>query len=226
MSARPVRFAAACWFFAAAPAAAGAAVDCPDLGRVDRTWVEHSAGPAPKDVLAAHLATPLMRASPMLLPVQQVHYWLGISVRNPYGKGPVPDLSCFLLGSAAYYYNGVEGVPELDMVRELSEGREPQLVKRLIELRWFDAKENRKHRWFNVALARQLGWFTYDDGTVDESLRPIPLPLPPNSLDMMRTGGGAPRAPAAKTKPVSDTPARALDAARRSAGWLLQREAK
>lgn len=215
--------AAYCLLPAATVAAGGAAADCPDLDRVDRTWVEHSGKPVPVELLGTHLATPLMSAAPLLLPVNETYYWLGISVRNPYATTKVPNLSCYLLGSVAYYYNGVEQDPELDIVREINEGREPQLlVNRLIEFRWFDPKENKKHRWFNVALARRLDWLTSGDGTMDENLRPIPLPRAPNSLDIAQAADGRRYLPVFSPNPKRAAPARALQSARDSTRWLLK----
>ncbi|MEK7234586.1 MAG: hypothetical protein AAB268_12280 [Elusimicrobiota bacterium] len=222
---RLARFAVAAYCFlpVASVSAGGAAAECPDLDLVDRTWVEHAGTPAPNDVLETHMATPRTSASPMLVPVTQAYYWLGISVRNPYGVNPVPALSCYLLGSVAYYNNGIEGNPELDMVKEISEGREPQLRDRLVELRWFDPKENKKHRWFNVALARSLGWFTYANGTQDENLRPIPLPPVPNSLDIAQAAG-ARQQPDSNPKPERNAPTGVIESARNWGDALLDKK--
>ncbi len=97
---------------------------------------------------------------------------------NYYGK----NNNCYVIGTVAYYVelNNKDGwPPKLDILNE-PEKEEHCLQKGhlgLIELRWYDPVEKRRHRWFNRRLALYLQW-------VDMyNYSPISLPRVINSLD-------------------------------------------
>lgn len=141
-------------------------------------WVEH-AGPFPRAALDEHLRGEPDGAAPLLLPVNAVSWWLGASRR---GRGACAEDDCFVRGSAALYVVGPEDAPALDFVKTVETDGEEILGARLIELRWFDEKTGRKHRWFNEAMAKQLGWTTDGRGAPADAARPIPLPDAVNEL--------------------------------------------
>ncbi|MEK7857681.1 MAG: trypsin-like peptidase domain-containing protein [Elusimicrobiota bacterium] len=149
---------------------------CPAQETLSRPWVEH-AGPVPQAALDAHLGAKLDGAAPVLLPVNTVSWWIGASRR---GRGDAPD--CFVLGSAGLYVNGPEDAPAVDFVKVVGSGAEAGLRSSLIELRWYDEKDGRKHRWFDTALARRLGWDVDGRGAPTDMPRPIPLPAASNAL--------------------------------------------
>lgn len=154
---------------------------CPSVEPLSQPWIEH-AGPLPDAVLDSHLRSKNDGAGPMLLPVNTVSWWIGAS-RS--GRGDAEGLGapgCFVLGSAAFYANGLEDSPAVDFVKVVGSGAERSLRGSLIELRWYDAKDGRKHRWFNAALARRLGWDVDGRGAPTDTPRPIPLPDAINEL--------------------------------------------
>lgn len=128
-------------------------------------WVEQS-GPRPQAALDAHLNSGLVSAAPLLLPVNGVSWWLGVSRRD----------------GAAFYVIGPEDAPGFDFVKTVEAGDEPRLGVRLIELRWRDPKDGRRRRWYDESLARRLGWTTDGRGRPSETPRPIPLPDADNEL--------------------------------------------
>ena len=52
----------------------------------------------------------------------------------------------------------------------------------LVELRWYDAKDGSRHRWYNTDLAKSIGWALNGRGLPSENVRPIPLPSSINEL--------------------------------------------
>ncbi len=147
---------------------------CPATDRMSRGWVEHI-GPPPAEILSARPSLPLAASAPMLLPIQGPYYWVGISHRTDKLAGPAPDPGCFVTGSAAIYFVGPEGEPQIDFMKAVREN-EGNLFPRLVEVRWFDSKDGLRHRWFNAPLARRLGWLTGPGGENRENDRPIPVP--------------------------------------------------
>lgn len=95
----------------------------------------------------------------MLLSVYSVLYWVGIVYRDE-----SPEPACHATGSVAFYYVGLEGSPELDFVKTIQAGGEASLKARLLELRWYDAKDGLRHSWANAELADTIGWFTDERG--------------------------------------------------------------
>jgi S1-C subfamily serine protease len=159
----------------APPSAARALTSaCPADDGLTRPWIEHR-GPAPAERTAAHLASGLDAAEPLLVPIAGTSWWVGASRRGRGAEGGINDPSCFARGTAALYANGPEDAPAADFVSVVSGGGEASLGGRLVELRWFDPKDGRKHRWFDAARARALGW-----PSADES--PLPLPEAVNEL--------------------------------------------
>lgn len=70
----------------------------------------------------------------------------------------------------------------MDFVKVVGSGAEASLASSLIELRWYDARDGRKHRWFDVALAKRLHWAADGRGAPTETPRPIPYPDAINEL--------------------------------------------
>ena len=154
---------------------------CPAAGTLSRPWVEH-AGPAPQAAIDAHLRAELDGSFPGLLTVNAASWWIGASRR---GRGNTEELDipgCFVRGSAALYVNGPEDAPATDFVKVVDSGSEATLRAALIELRWYDAKDGRKHRWFDMVLAKRLGWDVDGRGAPTDSPRPISLPSSINEL--------------------------------------------
>lgn len=156
---------------AAGAAAPAVAPPCPSLDDLRPGWVEHAT--LPQSELERHLARPSTEAVPMLLPVAGLHHWIGVSVRNPEHGRASREPACFVVGSAAFYENGLEQEPRVDIVEAIRSG-EPRLREHLVELRWFDPSDGLRHRWFDAEAARRLGW--------PATGSPLPLPFVLNSL--------------------------------------------
>ncbi|MBI5245862.1 MAG: trypsin-like peptidase domain-containing protein [Elusimicrobia bacterium] len=154
---------------------------CPAPETLSQPWIEHT-GPAPRSVLDAHLNSALDGSFPGLLNVNAVSWWIGASRRGRGNSEEIDLPGCFVRGSAALYVNGPEDAPTSDFVKVVSSGSEASLRAALIELRWYDAKDGRKHRWFDVALAKRLGWDVDGRGAPTDSPRPISLPDSINEL--------------------------------------------
>jgi hypothetical protein len=154
---------------------------CPTYESLSQPWVEHN-GSLPEEILAAHLSAGLDHVGAFLLPIDLVSWWVGSARR---GRGDVSSLSgCFARGSAAFYFNGLENEPAVDIVKVVAgDKNEKSLRDRLIELRWYDAKDGRKHRWYNLALAKRVGWTVDGRGKPSAIARPIPLPQAINELN-------------------------------------------
>lgn len=157
-----------------------ASAACPDEASQSAPWIEH-AGPFPTEALQRHLHADLDGTAALLLPVNTVSWWIGVSRR---GRGNDDAAACRVLGSAAFYANGPENAPAENIDNVILAGGEARLWPVLVELRWLDPKDGRKHRWFNEALAKKLGWSTDGRGMPTETPRPIPLPEAPNELSL------------------------------------------
>lgn len=155
---------------------------CPPISGIAREWVEHAGERPPWNIMESHYGFSHATVAPLLLPVHAVSYWVGASHRVPGGASPGEEPGCLVLGSAAFYYNGPEDAPVADFVGVVKAGEERGLSERLVELRWFDPATGIRHRWFNVRLARRLGWLSDGRGVEDESHRPIPLASAINAL--------------------------------------------
>lgn len=155
---------------------------CPQVSRISRVWAEFDGSKPPAEILKKHFELSPASAAPLLLPVYAVSYWVGLSHRAPGGASPGEEPGCQVLGSAAFYYNGPEDAPLEDFVSVVRAGQESVLLERLVEFRWFDTATGKRRRWFNVKLARRLGWLTDGRGVEDEKHRPIPLPTAINVL--------------------------------------------
>lgn len=149
-----------------------AAVSCTP----DPRWVSSSSLPVPEVRLAEHLARPLRRATPSMLTVYSVTSWIGIVYRDASSEP-----ACHATGSVAFYYVGPEVMPELDFVRTIEAGREASLKSRLLDLRWYDAKDGLRHAWAGFELADRLGWFTDERGERGGPW-PISFAAPVNAL--------------------------------------------
>lgn len=160
-----------------------ASAACPDEGSLSAPWIEH-AGSFPTEAFQEHLRAGLDGAAALLLPVNTVSWWLGVSRR---GRGNDGAAACLVLGSAAFYANGPENAPVEDVGKIIRTGGEARLWPVLMELRWFDPKDGRKHRWFNETLSKTLGWSTDGRGRPTETPRPVPLPDASNELFLKKT---------------------------------------
>lgn len=125
----------------------------------DPQWVSSSSLAVPAARLAGHLNRPLRRATPTLLMVYGVYYWVGAVYRDESSEP-----SCHATGSVAFYYFGLEDKPELDFVKTVESGGEASLKGRLLELRWYDDKDGLRHSWADAELADRIGWFTDERG--------------------------------------------------------------
>ncbi len=172
--------------------------DCPSLDvlRKNREWIEHTGGwnKFLNSVLATHFSLPIAPKKPSvsltLLPVN-VDRGMGITQwreivwvvhrtnqTNFIGK----NNNCYVMGTVAYYAevkNKNGWPPEVKLISEPE--TEEKCLQRgdtgLIELRWYDPVEKKRHRWFNRRLASFLQW------TDKHEYSPIPLPRVINSLD-------------------------------------------
>ncbi|MBI3551720.1 MAG: hypothetical protein HY077_04320 [Elusimicrobia bacterium] len=153
----------------------GSVFACPDTGRLTSGWIEER-GMRPQGLWERHLSRAAGPAAPLLVDTPAGSFWLGLSYR---GGGE----SCFLDGSVAYYVVGREEDPELNFVRSVAAGDEPSLSARLVELRWYDPTDGRRHRWLNAALAEKLGWLGDGrGGRAPEGFWPNPAYSPVNAL--------------------------------------------
>lgn len=125
----------------------------------DAQWVASSSLAVPPARLAEHLARPLRRAAPSMLTVYSITYWIGAVYRDDSAEP-----ACHATGSVAFYYVGLENEPELDFVKTIEAGGEASLKARLLDLRWYDAKDGLRHTWTGFDLADSLGWFTDERG--------------------------------------------------------------
>lgn len=154
---------------------------CPTTESLSKPWVEH-AGAAPRALLNAHLVAALDGAFPGLLPVNTVSWWIGASRRGRGDSESAPSPGCLVRGSVALYILGHEKTADVDFVEIVNSGAEAGLNTSLVEFRWYDEKDGRKHRWFNIALATKLGWTTDGRGAPSDTRRPISLPDAANEL--------------------------------------------
>ena len=158
--------------------AAGA---CPPLGALDGSWTEEAPQPFPAQVMNVHLSQPRAYAAPMLVAAPFENFWVGVVHRSNRIEEMKKDPGCMVVGSVAYYVIGQEGNPEIDFMGVLEGGSEGSLNQRLIEVRWFDVRTLRRHRWYNERLANTLGWTSQGNGETIEG-SPLPLGQAPNSL--------------------------------------------
>lgn len=154
---------------------------CPAEESLSRPWIEH-AGPLPRAEFERHLRSMIDGAGIMLLPVNTASWWIGSTRHGRGDSDAIASPGCFVLGSAAFYANGPEDSPAVDFVKVVGSGGEADLRPALIELRWYDPRDGRKHRWFDAALARRLGWDLDGRGAPAGDLRTIPLPNAINEL--------------------------------------------
>lgn len=141
--------------------------DCPRFDDIQSAWIEEASLPPGLGLPAAHWKEASIKASPMLIAVRGEHFWFGVSHRSDALARRPDEPGCWVTGAAAFYILGPENDPQVDFVRVVQDGREELLGARLIELRWFSRGDGKRRRWYNAALARELGW--------DPSDRPLPL---------------------------------------------------
>lgn len=157
---------------AAAPAAA--VPGCPGIDDIKAEWVEHTDPAGIPVLLKEHLRSTLVRSSPILLLIHRVPYYLGVSRRGDLLAQADLEPGCQVTGTVAYYVIGEEGNPEINFDLLMSDpGLEGTLGGRLAEFRWFDLKDGRRHRWYNLKLAASRGWLADEFGRPTPDYRPI-----------------------------------------------------
>tara|TARA_Y100000310_G_scaffold343740_1_gene452789 strand:- start:69 stop:644 length:576 start_codon:yes stop_codon:yes gene_type:complete len=171
---------------------------CPSFESLleNKKWVEHTTSVTReiKEVLTNHFIMPISpekgSVSMLWTPVKVkrgkgIQEWREIvwAVHRTYQTNFNKEKkTCFVSGSVAYYVevkNKNGWPPTIDFLNTSDE--EKQLFEDgifgLIELRWYNSKTKKKHRWFSVALAKYLGWVQ------EYQVSPILLPRVINSLD-------------------------------------------
>ena len=157
--------------------------DCPDHDtlEVNRKWVEHKLSEKVSSVYKAHLDDiPIERAFMQLISTQSIDtgipssYWIGMVTRsNQLTRDPkngnisYPNSSCSVVGTVAVYIFPGD-FPHFDLVKEIErelingERRERALLEdpsklgyNLLEVRWYDPSDQKRHRWFNSNLANR-----------------------------------------------------------------------
>ncbi len=172
--------------------------NCPSAERLikNKEWVEHT-GPWNKNLeklLAVHFNLPITPVKPAisltLLPVN-VDRGMGISQcreivwavhRTNQTNFSGENNNCHVLGTVAYYVEvrNQDGWPPKADFANKSTFEKQWLQKRvtgLIEFRWYDPVEQRRHRWFNRRLAYFMKWVKAN------KVSPIFLPRVINSLE-------------------------------------------
>lgn len=147
---------------------------CPGIDDIKAEWVEHT---DPVDIparLRDHLDSALVQSGPVLLSIHRVPYYLGVARRGDLLAQADLEPGCQVTGTVAYYVIGEEGAPEInfDLIMADPAG-EKALGGRLSELRWFDLKDGRRHRWYNLELAASRGWLVDEYGNPTPDYRPI-----------------------------------------------------
>ncbi len=161
------------------PSPAGAAPvsavpGCPGIDDIKSEWVEHTDPDGIPVRIKEHLNSRLVQFSPILLSIHRVPYYLGVSRRGDLLAQADLEPGCRVTGTVAYYVIGEEGNPEINFDLLMSDpGREETLAARLAELRWFDLKDGRRHRWYNLKLAASRGWLVDEYGRPTPDYRPI-----------------------------------------------------
>ncbi len=159
-------------------------------------WVEHTEdwNKYLDNILETHFSLPLSPEKPTLslnLTPVNVNRGMGVSkwreiiwtVNRTNQKDYVgQNYNCYVIGMAAYYVEAKNknGWPPDALFLEIPESEEKWLKEgaiSLIELRWYDAVEKKRHRWFNRRLASFLDWLE------NNYFSPIPLPLAINTLN-------------------------------------------
>lgn len=145
----------------------------------NENWVEHAGGNPPARVLKTHFAHAYaggagMNMTPRSRPMAWL--WLGGHTNQGWkfrGTGRI-EAGCFVIGTVAYYKD--RWPPSVDFLNK-GEAQEKAWFEKgaikLLELRWYDPADGRRHRWYNSRLGSEIGW---------PARSPIPLPMPINSL--------------------------------------------
>lgn len=168
-------------------------------------WVEHTEPVPPAAIADRYFSAPLA-AEPsiehMVKNGNDTPWWFSSTWRGDRHRDKIKDAGCFLRGVVAFYLWGNEDPKEqtpgsIRVPYEVRPGpdgaqerADPELARRLIELRWFEhdgpvnpangKRMGRFHRWFNIKMGRELDWFSvgFDPNTrqeiIDETFRPIP----------------------------------------------------
>lgn len=173
--------------------------NCPTIEKLveNKQWIEHSDSEQIIQIseqLKKHFSFPLISVKPniaMRLVNVIVDRGMGkaqwgeiiwIIHRTPYTNFSGKNMTCYIMGSIAFYVE-VQNVngwpPKVKFTSDSS--NEWELLKNstigLIELRWFNSVEEKKHRWFNRKLATKMQWVK------DKNYSPIDLPRAVNVLD-------------------------------------------
>ena len=172
--------------------------DCPsdNILKHNTEWTEHSEdwNDYLDNILETHFSLSLSPVKPMIsinsVPIN-VNRSLGVFMSrevvwsvNRTNQTDYLDKNnnCHIVGVVAYYVEAKNkaGWPPDTRILKKPEIEEKWLrdgVISLIELRWYDAVEMKRHRWFNQRLASSLSWV----GSYNFS--PILLPMAVNTLN-------------------------------------------
>ena len=171
---------------------------CPSNSILEKNkkWVEHdeSWNKDLNSIFEAHLKLPLSPVNgSVYLNLVSVHVNRGLGLyprreivwsvkRTNQGGNFEKNNNCYLSGTVAYYVElkNSNGWPPVVQILNKPEIEEECLQKGdlgLIELRWYDPVEKRRHRWFNHRLALHLKW------AKSYNYSPIMLPRVINELD-------------------------------------------
>lgn len=171
----------------------GMAVECPSINKLatNKEWVVHTWRPKSiQGLFEKHLTTPL---APIKVPLHRIAVLVNVNrgmgktkwseivwvIQRSYMK--TTDIngkpSCYVMGSVAFYVelqNKNGWPPEVNFKSKSERKLINQEQLALIELRWFDPLENKRHQWYNQKLATFIQWV--------EPESPIQLPTPINCL--------------------------------------------
>ncbi len=142
-------------------------------------WVEHTGVTPPQRVLTTHFDHVYAGGSGIMMqPRSMPQSWLWLGGHTNQGwkfrnSGRI-EAGCFVIGTIAYYADAWPPSVDFLIRGETMEKtwHEDGSIK-LLELRWYEPGDGRRHRWYNTRLARELGW---------PSRSPVPLPMVINSL--------------------------------------------
>lgn len=162
-----------------AKAGAGAAA-CP--APQAPAWVDERGRRPPAEVVERHFSGSVAAAAPVLVSVRTVYHWLGLSFRSAALARHPDEPNCQLWGTAAYYYVGLENAPQARFQEMVGAGAEEKMLPRLLDLRWYDPRDGKRHRWINLELAQRLGWLGGEDPAVEPGGWPLPYSDSVNTL--------------------------------------------
>ena len=147
------------------------------MGSVLATHLKLPLAPV-KGVYMNHIAVYVDRGTG-IFPWQEIVWTLSRTNQANYAG---ENNNCYVVGTVAYYVEpkNKDGWHPIVEILNKPETEKECLLKGdlgLIELRWYDPADKKKHRWFNHRLALYLQW------VMENNDSPILLPRVINSLD-------------------------------------------